>query len=251
VNAYLVGPDLGDAIATLCVIRYLGPGHIRLFETPGTKGFSEARYNAIVPLIKIQPYTASVARFDPAEDMKITHDFTGFRNNWGSAPSLVGKQARHVGLDPASIDMRPWLEVGDVERHGKIVLCRSARNKGHLHWWRIWQAKGKDCVVLGLREDYEQFCVDNAPWAPGMPPSKHRPMLPFLPTDDLLQAARVIKGARLGVFNQTSLLWLAYGTGFSPMIIEQTTDDSFLPGLGRRFVRQPRENLTAKEVAAL
>ena len=247
-NAYRCGTDLGDMIASFAVVRHLGKGHIRMYGTPGTKGLSDERYNAIKPLIEIQPWAESVARFDENEGLPISHDFSGFRANWNSHPTLIGKQAIHVGLGPAAIDPSPWLTIPDAPRHGKIVICRSQRCLGLFHWFRLFQTKPKDCIFLGVEEDYKNFCHDNSPWPPH---KKNMPKIEFRPTKDLLEAAKIIMGARLFICNQTACLWLALSTGFTPLFVEQVNEDSYLPAEGRRYFKDPQDNLSLTEFEKL
>jgi hypothetical protein len=250
VNAYKLGPDLGDCIAGLCVVRHLGRGHIRLFNTPGTKGFSPQSYEAIRPLIEFQDYAESVRMFDENEEMEFTHDFTGFRAQWGCAANLATKQAVHVGLKAEDISLAPWLKIGAFDKHNKIAVCRSTRNKGLLAWYRIWQTKARESIFLGCDEDYDQFNSDNCPWPEttnAWYQKPHQARIEFRKTSNLLEAARLIMGSRLFFVNQTSLLWVALGMGFSPIMIEQTTDDSYLPAQGRRYIRHVEDNPTIRE----
>lgn len=237
--------DLGDLIAALPVIRQAGGAKLFLCTRPDTKGFSDDRFNAIKPLLEIQPYIHGVERYDEASPIDL--DFTDFRSKWASHPTLIGKQAVHVGMDPSSVDISPWLTIPDAHRHGKMVLCRSQRCLGSLHWFRFFH-RPKDCLFIGLEEDYEQFCRENSPW---LPHKKNMPAIEFWPTENLLEAAKLIKGSRLFISNQTSLLWVAFGLGFSPMIIEKVNDDSYLPMEGRRFVASAGQNPTAREFLKL
>lgn len=247
-NAYKLGADIGDAIAGMAVIKSLGGGHVRLYSTPGTKGFNEARYNALLPLVQRQDYVTSVCRYDENEDLKITHDFSDFRTHWGSHPTLIGKQAVCVGVDPASVSLEPWMKIDSVPRHGKIIICQSMRHKGAFHWFRLFQTKPQDCIFLGVEEDYRTFCIDNSPWRPC---KKAPSTIEFRPTENLLEAAKLIMGARLCIFNQTALLWVAYALGFAPLMVEQLGNDSYLPREGRRYISRPEENPTLKEFEKL
>lgn len=246
-KTFKVGSDIGDAIAALCICRHLGGGHIRLYGTPGTKGFDDTRYNALRPLIDGQPWATSVARFDEAEGLEITHDFTGFRDRFGDGDSLIEKQARWIGLPHNSVDTSPWLTIPDVPKHNKIVLCRSQRCLGAFQWFRLFH-RSKDCVFVGLKEDYDLFCLDNSPW-----PAHKRsmPKIEFLATPNLLEAAKIIKGARLFICNQTSLLWVAFAMGITPMIVEKVNEDSYLPMEGRRFIASADQNPSIKEFSKL
>lgn len=246
-NAFRVGSDLGDAIAACAIVRHLGGGHVRLYGTPNTKGFDDARYNALKALLEIQPWAASVARYDESEDLKITHDFSGFRERFGDGDSLIEKQARWIGLPHNSVDTSPWLTIPDAPKHNKIVLCRSQRCLGSLHWFRLF-ARAKECIFIGLEEDYNQFCRENSPW---LPTKKNVPKIEFRKTENLLEAARLIKGSRIFVSNQTSLLWVAFSIGFTPMLIEKVNDDSYLPMQGRRYVSKPHENPSVHEFMKL
>lgn len=229
----------------MAVLRHLGGAKLFLCSRPGTKEITEDRLNAIRPLLELQPYIHGVERYD--ETTPTDFDFTGFRAGWGSHPHLVGKQAAHLGIEPHAIDLRPWLTIPEPKKHNKIVICRSARNKGALHWFRWWSVRPQDCIFLGIEEDYQNFCLENCPW-PERQRSK-RPTIEFRKTANLLEAAQIIAGSRLFICNQTALLWVAMGMGFAPIMIEKTSEDSFLPAEGRTFISAPHENPTPQEVA--
>jgi hypothetical protein len=246
--------DCGDCIACLPIIRALGGGKLLLGTRPWTKPFTTERFESIKPLIEKQPYITSVERHDGELASDII-DFSTFRSSWGKHNTLTGKQAIHVGVDPNALNMSPWIDAMPYEKNGKIAICRSTRNKGLLKWFAIWRWKVHDSFFVGLKEDYDQFCQDNNPWPTAGFSAWHKSAyhadIPFVPTPNLLEVARLIMGARLFVTNQTAALWIAYGMGFKPILIEKTTEDSYLPCEGRRYVARVEENPTDKEFQAL
>ena len=239
-NAYLIGPDIGDCIAALAVVRHLGKGLIRLHDTPGTKGFGKERYEFIRPLIAMQPYCENVQKFDEKEDIKFTHDFTGFRNNWKDGRLLSDKLAVCVGVKPSDVDIEtPWLTIPEYHRHGKIVVVRSSRNQGSLAYHKLAIHKAKECLFLGLPEEHEQLnwnCARN----PGSV-DKAREFV-HQPARDAVEAAQVVMGARLFVGNPTAITWIAAGCGHPNMIIECSQEDTEFHRKGIRNVKTVADN---------
>lgn len=248
-NTYLLGPDMGDVLASLVICRHLGRGHIRLHDTPNTKGFGPERYNYIRPLIAMQPYCESIAMFDEKEELDFTADFRSFRDHWKRGRLLSDKLAVCAGLNPSDVDTdTPWITVPSSPRHGKIILVRSERHQGFLHWYRIVMAKPNDCLFLGLRQECDVFNWNCTPGNPG----RTKPfVVPLAETRDAVEAAQLIAGSRLFVSNCTFFLWLAEAMKHPNMLVECAADDSEFRRPGVRNVRRPEDNPTLKEFQCL
>jgi hypothetical protein len=238
--------DLGDVIACLPTIRKMGGGKLLLGTRPWTKPFTTERFDYIAPLLRMQPYITAVERWDDPTPKDITVDFSHFRSGWRGDETLVDMQARHAGFQPGEVDRQtPWITVDGVENHRKIVLCRSERHLGQLHWFRLWQAKHQDCLFIGTRGDYECFNINCSPFTPGrrMPYS-----IRYQETKDAIEAARLIKGSRAFVVNQTFHAWLGIAMQQPHMMIEQINLDTYFPSLPSvKYVMDANQNLSARE----
>jgi hypothetical protein len=248
-NVFKLGPDLGDAIAGLAVIRNLHGGVVRLFSTPGTKGWRPDMVAAILPLIRAQSYVESAEVFVEEEKLEFTRDFTGFRGSWDKGQNLITKQAAHVGLDPNACDTSPWLQVPKGDNHRKIVLCATPRhNNPAMKWFDLWRHRHADCVYIGSREEHAQFLYNHSPYSPGM---RQPTTIPFHDTRDLLEAGTFLSGARALFCNQTAVLWLALGLGFPKIYQETATEDSTLGRPEVRHIRRQEDNLSMQELRIL
>lgn len=203
--------DLGDIIAALPVIRQLGGGELVIGNhqplAPGWRPMEGNRFEAIRPLLSIQPYVLSV-RFEtgPAQ---VDYDLSGFRSVYSRRATLAHAQARWLGV--GELNLAPWLEAEpSPETRGRIVVARSARyHHPYFPWRRFVRRYGERLVFVGLREEYEAFVRDHG----GAGVVQHRP------TQTLLEVASLILGSDLFVGNQSSPCWIAMGLGH-PMIQE-------------------------------
>lgn len=243
-KTFLIGGDLGDAIAGLPSIRHLGGGELWLQTQSGTKPWSPERWDAIRPLLEIQPYLTSVKLIPENEVATPDYNLSTFRSSWGKHPTLIGKQAVHLGINPDDLDLSPWLTIPEAPKHGKIIACRSERNQGFIHFHLLWRYHHQDCFFVGLEQEYKTFCYNCTPYTPGTKPAT---LIPHKPTANLLEVAQLISGSRLLVCNLSAPLWVAYGLGFSPIILEAVCEDSTLNRPGVRIIRQPQDNPDTQE----
>lgn len=208
---------------------------------------TQERFDYIAPVVRIQSYIKSVEQYDEKEHVDV--DFSQFRQHWRADKTLVDMQAVQAGLNPEDVDRQtPWLTVPDGEVHRKILLCRSVRYQGFVHWFDIWRRKYKDCFFVGLPDEYSAFRHNCSPYAPDQYPTT----IPFRPVRDALETAQLIRGARCCVLNQSSALWLAIGMGQPHLIVEKVNEDSYFPSLPSvRYIAHPSENLTGREVDRL
>lgn len=241
--------DLGDLTSSLPVIRHLGGAHLWLCSRPWCKPMDISRFNFIVPLLRLQPYLLSVDWYDEENKPVPDINFTQFRQAWGQGRTITDKHAAFAGLNPSDVDTEtPWLTIPPSEKHGKIVIVRSARYAGALHYFRIWAAKHQDSMYLGQRDEYDIFCYNNTPWAS---PRRDRAMIPLRVPQDAVEAAQLIAGSRLYVGNPTCLTWLAEGVKHPNMLVECSEADTEFIRPGVRNVKRPEDNLTVREVEKL
>ena len=202
--------DFGDIIYSLPAIRALGGGHLLI--GPTTRYATRLKMTAemieiIAPLIRLQPYIRSVTFSEPTE---VSYDLNRFRDYLLAESELIARGQPRRNLAEAHLltfrlpleeCYRPWLLV-DQPQHieGRPVLIhRSARWRSlDFPWERIMQIHGKQAAFVGLEQEYFDFVAEYG-------------FLPYMPTANFLELARLIAGCKLYVGNQSLPYSLAAG----------------------------------------
>lgn len=228
VKQFLHRGDLGDIIACLPAIRASGGGELLI--APHQKGVDTmqgrqdlrgARFEAIRPLLELQPYVRAVRWVETVPPGAI--DFSTFRQNTILGQSLSHHQARHIGVE---ISEDPWLH-GVKPRPGlagKIIVTRTARYHNWQFPWRQLVSEHRDRMLfIGLPAEHAEFCKFVGP-------------VEYLPTKSLLEVAEVIAGSQLLISNQTVACWIGLGMGH-PLVQEQwpTSRDSMIPRANAQY----------------
>ena len=202
--------DLGDATFSLCIVKHFGGG-IYLFEAANYTRVSLTpdKWKPVESLWRAQPYISDVQQYvGQPVDINLNdfraNMFRSLRRNIGKETSLLDwmMTAHDVPRDVAN---KPWLTV-DPNPVAKVVISRSGAGRSQQYvyhnprfpWHSVYQKYHKDAVFVGLPDEYELFrklCAD----------------VPYYPTPDLLEAARVIAGAKLFVGNQSLCHAIAEG----------------------------------------
>lgn len=195
--------DIGDVIAALPILRAQGGGHIILFfDKDAPKGMCAResmegrRYEALKPLLEVQPYVYGV-EWGTGVTTKGFREVLRPRNE-----SLIERQARHIGNWP--IDLSPWLSVpGNIEPGERVVCCRSPRyhNEFGFPWKTAAEAYGDRLLFIGLPEEHAAF--------EGLLGRR----VEYAKTENFLDIAKIMAGAKQVIANQSSPLWVALGLG--------------------------------------
>ena len=189
--------DLGDIIYALPTIRAAGGGDLMLYHKPGrtTHGMDEQRVAAIKPLLEIQPYIKRVIWCPHGHE---DHNLNGFRDHHQPGRNIADM---HLATHGFNSDARhaKWLSVDFTTELQPVIFCRSERyQNGQFPWKRVWKQYRHSAVFLGGAGEHERFCVECG-------------HVPFRETANLLEAARIIAGAKLCVANQSVLHAIAEG----------------------------------------
>lgn len=229
-NTYKHSGTTGDLIYSLALVQHLGPGafylHLDQINWIGSHYYgskpdpfhqgrmNQGDYQFLKRFIEAQPYISSFECLDSS--VAITHNLDRFRPLFVHHPgNYVDVYCQAFGIDdPAQrtqIRTTPWLHlpegasprrVGDRD----VVINRTSR------WlppqlsdqWARWRAEGLEAraIFVGLESEYHQFRaqtgLEGVPWEP---------------TQDLLDLAQLIAGARLFIGNQSQALAVAIGLG--------------------------------------
>lgn len=213
--------DLGDIIYSLPIIRQMGGGNLILHNRPDvTRPMDEEKFKALELLLQMQPYLHQVFH-EPDPHMTWEPevvDFTHFRGRHAPKQTLCDSMWQHVHrkTNPPPIDTAtPWLDVGNVPAHGKVVIARSARYHNR-QWDRIWPAlvRLRECVFVGTKAEHE-----------AMEALCHMEIA-YAPTENLHELACLIKGASLFVGNQSCPFALAEAMKVPRVLeVDPKTDD--------------------------
>src|SRR5215470_7607255 len=132
----VAGGDIGDAIATLPILRQLGGGKITLVPTPHP-GAKDWRPGAmmLMPLFKAQSYVESV-EWSFSEPASADYNVAHFRSMGCYSPfiTLAESQARAIGIE--ELDLSPWLECHpSAHSRDLVVFARSKRYRNMRFPW--------------------------------------------------------------------------------------------------------------------
>lgn len=201
--------DVGDLIYALPVVREIANRSadrqadlILGMKQPVRKAF-DAKWSAnVIPLLEIQPYLNSVWRQKPGD--KWTHDLDPFRGLIFNK-HVKGKNITAYVCDVARVDyvcgQSKWIKVDQpVYIPDKpVVINRTARYNNPLFpWVKIIQKYGPFAVFIGTDKEHSRFCDSFGD-------------IPYCPTENLLDVARLIAGSLLFIGNQSVSYAIAEG----------------------------------------
>lgn len=191
------------------------------------EGMFGKRFDALQPIYQATDYLTGIEWQETPQG--VTHDIGAFRFcPWHAGESLAHWQARSVEVElpqPPPI----WLDV-KAEHHHKIVVHRTARYQSPAFPWHLIIDKyHADIIFLGLPQEYADFQLKAG-----------NRRIEYAPTVNLLQAAKIIKGSRLFIGNQSVMFWIAAGLGH-PLIQETHhqyySRDSIIPRDNAMFIQ--------------
>lgn len=191
--------DLGDIIYALPSIKEKvgnGKGILYLAEKGGSREpLAPQRMQAIKALLQDQPYLT----IEPDKEGEyVDFDFRYFRTSHLPGKNLALTHAEWVGASIYCFE-RPWLTVSDVKPTQQVVMNRTQRYRNPLFpWKKVVRESGRNGVFIGLPTEHLEF-------------EDSFGSVNFIPTSNLLEAARLIAGSRLFVGNQSACFAIAEG----------------------------------------
>ncbi len=202
---------IGDVIYALHAIRAAGGGSLYIHHDASIRRehyMKPWHAAALTPLLALQPYLHHFELTDPWPTA--THPLDTFRDLGIYKNDLISLHHKAIGLPTpgGAAEHDPWLTVDRAEHVAPVVIHRSARYRnrfGEAIWERICAAY-PDKVFVGLPAEHADFCDRFGD-------------VPYHPTKDLLELARVITGAQLYCGNQSSPFAIATGLGV-PTVLE-------------------------------
>lgn len=166
------------------------------------------RYDAIAPILKIQPYINALSFEHDARG--VTHDCHAFRSTpmrSGEDHTLVNWQADHFGVK--DVDLSPWLTgiEPSEESKGRTLFARTLRYRNPLWNWRVVADNHPNAMFIGFEDEWRDMCQLTGR------------QIPWRKTENLLEVAQLIKGSELFIGNQSVSYWISAGLGH-PVIQE-------------------------------
>ena len=205
IKTFIHSGDAGDTIYALPVLKYLAPegGNLILGLKQRVRSvYTEKWASNIMPLLKIQPYIKDVWIQKP-EDVW-SYDMDPFRRliftKMRRGKNISSYVCDAMGV-PYNCYEAPWLMVDQpVHVEGKpVVVNRSGRyHNPSFPWGRVASTYRNQMVFVGMEDEWHRFCADIC-------------VVPYCPTENALELARMIAGCRLFIGNQSFAYSIAEG----------------------------------------
>lgn len=200
--------DIGDIVSSLPVIRYFGGGALLIEAADYTRQkLTKDKWCGLDLLLKQQPYITDVREWNREMVSVNLNDFRAnlhrfMRKGMFKDKSLTDWHLEAHGV-PLTEKNTAWIQ-SEPHRVDRVVINRTGPGRAPHHvyqnpsfpWHRVWQKYHKEAVFIGSPIEYEVF--------------KHTcGEIPYFPTANLLEAARVIAGSDLFIGNQSVCFWIA------------------------------------------
>lgn len=210
-STFRTAGDLGDCIYQLPMVRALGGGEILIEAANYTRTMlTPDKWCGIDLLLREQPYITNVREWRHGEPCTVNANdfrlplFKALRYGHHKDKALVD-WVLETHKVPASAKDEAWLTV-DPNPVAKVIFNRTGIGRAIHHvyqnprfpWYRVCQQYRKDAVFIGTGDEHAAFVA-------------HYGEVPHYPTANLLEAARVIAGAKLFVGNQSVCHAIAEG----------------------------------------
>jgi hypothetical protein len=215
-NVFHHSLDAGDCVYAAAVMKAIGGGVLFIstdnrYPYPLNSRWSRmggpaSAVDNLKPLLEAQDYIDRVS-FTHGLPFSTTHDLNKFREPWKARTAKDNWSILKLHLDAFGVswpeDM-PWLTVDDpiVIPDRPIVVARSPRYQNmSFPWFDLVQKWGHLMAFVGTEEEAHIFQGFGAP----------KFEIPWHRTENALDLARVIAGARVCVMNQSLPLAIAHG----------------------------------------
>jgi len=207
--------DLGDIIYGMAAMASVGGGVI--FLSPNGIGDTRQKmspkvFENIEPLLAEQPYVWR-ACFTNLKVQSSDYDLNEFRKVIPVEPRNFSLFQMHQKAARSNWpEDRPWLVVKNqvIISEKPIVINRSQRYLNNdFPWLKLVKKYGSNMSFIGSRNEHIDFI-------------KRFGDVDYFPTENLLEAARIISGAKVFIGNQSCCMAIALGLGKN--VIQETWD---------------------------
>jgi hypothetical protein len=191
--------NLGDIIYSLPTIIALGGGVLYIgtrtgsleisSKAPAPNPMPEHMALQIIELLKTQPYLTGIKLYN---NEKVDYKLDKFREHHAVMTNHIAKS--HLDAFGVNYNLAlPWLRNIIPVYINDIVISRTKRNLSTLNKfnWHVLSKYEKKCIFIGFEDEYEEFkkCT-------GLNVERY-------PARSILEIARVIKGSKLFIGNQS------------------------------------------------
>jgi hypothetical protein len=221
--------DFGDTLYKLPTVKAMGGG--RYLMGPHSRGkvfglrevMDKPRFDMLAPLLRLQPYLRSVELVDgpPVQCVNLNEMRRWHYPPLGHRGASLADRCSLWYLNREGLWKEPWLRVDKPATDVDVVFNRTTRWQGNLNWIAVVAALGGRAVFVGTPGEHKEFVGRYG-------------KVPYRATAGLLEAARVIAGAKLFVGNQSACYAMAEGLKV-PRLLEicPAAPDCNYPGPGR------------------
>lgn len=207
-NVFAMAGDTGDAVYAMCAMRALGGGHLVFWPRSYVRDpMSPKKVERIASFFASQSYVLTV-QFNAGQAIP-NYNLDDFRDLW----ARMRKAGNHKPYSicefilmtyklPLALAQERWLEIEPKHMADVVFSCTPRYRDSSFPWHKVYDKYVRvdklSVVFLGTLEEANEFNreVGNVDW---------------YPTDNLLDAARIIAGAKLLVSNQNALGAVASG----------------------------------------
>lgn len=207
-NFFSHSGDIGDIIYSLPTIRAKGGGKLVLFDSPGktAHGMTKEKVERLRPLLEAQEYIHSLEW----SNIPIESSLNGFRDHVRLHGNLTDAHLATYGFSWEERST-PWIKCDKQVKTYDVVIHRSFRYRNsNFPWERIVNTYKDRIGFIGFQDEYKSFTDSFG-------------QVPFIQANDFMELAKVIKGSRLYIGNQSSPLSVALGM-YHNCIIEVCPD---------------------------
>lgn len=203
-NIFTHSGDIGDIVYSLPTIRAKGGGKLILFDSPGktAHGMTKEKVERLRPLLEFQDYIYSLEW----SDIPIESSLNGFRDHVRAHGNLTDA---HLATHGLSWEERstPWIKCDSKKEVYEVIIHRSFRYlNNNFPWDRVIDTYQDRIGFVGFEDEYKSFTNSFG-------------KVSFVKADNFMELARIIKGSKLYIGNQSSPLSVALGM-FHNTIIE-------------------------------
>jgi len=197
--------DVGDMLAGLATIKHFGPAHLYLLKSTKVRESMNPKkvYENLSPLLTKQPYITNVTYCEKEPEMAINLDI--WRDGRDIKGSISGICARTFNID--SEPQQGWITCNEPQSVSEVIVARSGRYHANSQMYHKVMKEYLDKTFVGLPEEHQAFEAEFG-------------KIPYHPTPNLYDLARVIAGCKIFVGNSSTPCWIALGVGVKKIINE-------------------------------
>lgn len=187
--------DAGDCIYAMPAIRELGGGDVYFSRSRFTRQeMSRKCFENLEPLFLSQPYVFK-CELHYGQAVKYDLDWWRGRSSAEHDPlrTLAERNLIEFGIGKECLD-RPWITGISPVKLARVVINRTARYRNpKFPWKKVLEKYRGDIWFVGTVIEFQEF---RKMYGAGID-------LGWMPTDDLLEVARIIRGSDLFIGNQS------------------------------------------------